>query len=475
MHRGQKDRLICASYIRRKLLYPEFCNLIQEYDLFCVIETKVDSSDIIGLRCYKFFSQCRKQRFIRKSGGIGVFVKESISPYISVIESASDYILWLKLSKSFLQTDEDFIFGVVYIPPTDSKFNNSDELDLFEVEITSMCISHRNVFLMGDFNARTQNKEDFIDADDFFAQHFGFDDTVYQFYNISCLLAQFNLDRHRVSKDNVSNNEGNLLIEICRSNNLFILNGRCGNDKGIGAFTFRNTSVIDYSLASAQGLKYIEAFSIKELDCLYSDGHALLSTNIKVKNSAVSMTNKECIDNRKTIPKWEENKKADFVANIDQYKISDIKRYLGNMQENISSVNADNINAICTKIGELFADASDKSFPTSTYINNNNNEDKINSKKWFGHNCHNARRNYHIARKINNVNPSETNKKNLKTASKNYKQTMNFHINQYNKNMQEKLRNLKSKNPKDFWKIINSLEKSKDNPNIDLDTLYEFF
>lgn len=41
--------------------------------------------------------------------------------------------------------------------------------------------------------------------------------------------------------------------------------------------------------------------------------------------------------------------------------------------------------------------------------------------------------------------------------------------------MQEKLRNLKSKNPKDFWKIINSLEKSKDNPNIDLDTLYEFF
>ena len=158
-------------------------------------------------------------------------MKESISPYISVIESDSDYILWLKLSKSFLQTDEDFIFGVVYIPPTDSRFNNSDELDLFEVEITSMCISHRNVFLMGDFNARTQNKEDFIDADDFFAQHFGFDDTMYQFYNISCLLEQRNLDRHRVSKDNISNNEGNLLIEICRINNLFILNGRCGNDR----------------------------------------------------------------------------------------------------------------------------------------------------------------------------------------------------------------------------------------------------
>ena len=138
--------------IRRKLLYPEFCNLIQEYDLFCVTETKVDSSDIIGLHGYKFFSQCRKQRIIQKSGGIGVFVKESISPYIGVIESDSDYILWLKLSKSFLQTDEDFIFGVVYIPPTNSRFNNSDVLDLFEVEITSMCISYRNVgWLVGYF------------------------------------------------------------------------------------------------------------------------------------------------------------------------------------------------------------------------------------------------------------------------------------------------------------------------------------
>ena len=43
-------------------------------------------------------------------------------------------------------------------------------------------------------------------------------------------------------QDKVINNEGNKLIDICKSNNLFILNGRCGTDKNIGAMTFRNLS-----------------------------------------------------------------------------------------------------------------------------------------------------------------------------------------------------------------------------------------
>ena len=52
---------------------------------------------------------------------------------------------------------------------------------------------------------------------------------------------------------------------------------------------------------------------------------------------------------------------------------------------------------------------------------------------------------------------------------------MNFYINKHNKITQDKLRVLKSKNPKDFWKIINSIQKSKDNQNIDIEILYDFF
>ena len=55
------------------------------------------------------------------------------------------------------------------------------------------------------------------------------------------------------------------------------MNGRCGQDRGIGEFTFMHTFVIDYSIASARALKFVQNFNILRLDCLFSDGHSLLT------------------------------------------------------------------------------------------------------------------------------------------------------------------------------------------------------
>ena len=41
--------------------------------------------------------------------------------------------------------------------------------------------------------------------------------------------------------------------------------------------------------------------------------------------------------------------------------------------------------------------------------------------------------------------------------------------------MQNKLRKLKSNNPKEFWKIINSLENKHEEQNINIETVYDFF
>ena len=69
----------------------------------------------------------------------------------------------------------------------------------------------------------------------FFSEHFDqYDNTLNDFYNVSSLLMQSNLECTRSSKDKNLNNEGKLLIDICKTNNLIILNGRCGKDKEIG-------------------------------------------------------------------------------------------------------------------------------------------------------------------------------------------------------------------------------------------------
>ena len=111
-----------------------------------------------------------------------------------------------------------------------------------------MCIANKFVFLMGDFNARTCNKADFVDADEFLTHYFSFDNSMDGSLNISSKIEKTNLSKYRVSQDKIINNEGNMLLDMCKSNSMLILNGRCGNDKNNGAMTFRNQSITDYSM-----------------------------------------------------------------------------------------------------------------------------------------------------------------------------------------------------------------------------------
>ena len=62
------------------------------------------------------------------------------------------------------------------------------------------------------------------------------------------MLRDSDVDIHRKSMDKKKNNFGNRLLELCRCNNLFICNGRVGNDKGIGKFTSKNSNVVDYAI-----------------------------------------------------------------------------------------------------------------------------------------------------------------------------------------------------------------------------------
>ena len=62
-------------------------------------ETKLDKYDSIELHGFTFISQCRKQKFIRKSGGLGVFVRNELSEFITQEDSESNHIMWLKINK----------------------------------------------------------------------------------------------------------------------------------------------------------------------------------------------------------------------------------------------------------------------------------------------------------------------------------------------------------------------------------------
>ena len=73
-------------------------------------------------------------------------------------------------------------------------------------------------------------------------------------------LESLNIPVGRINKDSVKNRYGNRVLNLCKGNDLFIINGRIGNDKGIGNLTCKNSSVVDYIILSVDLFKHIVNF-----------------------------------------------------------------------------------------------------------------------------------------------------------------------------------------------------------------------
>ena len=83
----------------------------------------------------------------------------------------------------------------------------------------------------------------------------------------------------RWSKDKRTNNAGNKLWELCKNAGFLIANGR--RDAGLGNFTCKNASVVDYLLATPNVLMGITRFDILPFCSLYSDDHCMLKSELK--------------------------------------------------------------------------------------------------------------------------------------------------------------------------------------------------
>ena len=71
-------------------------------------------------------------------------------------------------------------------------------------------------------------------------------------------------------------------MEFCKTNNLFILNGRL--DLESPKLTCKNASTVDYRMSSANNFPIISSFEVLEFDALYSDVHCQLAIQIDIRN-----------------------------------------------------------------------------------------------------------------------------------------------------------------------------------------------
>ena len=436
--------------LKRRVQFPEFCETLSDLDILCVTETKLDPTDIISIPGYGFLSQERKQKCIRSSGGIAVIYNSLLEGKLKIVPTDSDYIMWLRLDQSLFNIEEDLILGVLYIPPAQSRFLNEDEYFCLETEITSMCSLSSYICLTGDMNARTSELCDFITADQTIVDFMNFDQETLSFFDKSEELDKININKYRVSQDSMVNSNGNKLIDICINNHLFILNGRFGKDKVLGKCTFRDQSLIDYTICSINAIKLLTDFEVFDSDSLLSDGHSLLKWSV-----CANLENKkqDTPAPQKTFRNWDSKHISDFVSNITYNSIDDLYCKL---QPNKAC-----IDEVISDVANLFSNAAKISFPVHVTKTKSQNH-----KPWFGPQCSQARKKYYSARNKYRRFRNDRNRTELQQLSKEYKKVMNYHINKHTFKNANKLRQMHLAKPKEYWRYLNSINKTKSNAKI---------
>ena len=223
-----------------------------------------------------------------------------------------------------------------------------------------MCAQYSYICLTGDMNARTSTLCDFITADSFIADLMDFDQDTLMYYNQAEQLKTLHIKQHRISCDKKTNNNGHKLIETCINDNLFILNGRYGQDSTEGKFTFRDQSIIDYTICSFSCLKLLLDFEVIETDNLLSDGHALLSWSMSAAQTDPGTCNLSQ-NEQNNYKKWDQKHRDDFIKNISLEDINNL--YLNIEPTEIS------INEVTFKIAEVLIQSAKTSFQNKKVAN----------------------------------------------------------------------------------------------------------
>ena len=140
---------------------PEFISILNNFDIITFQETKTDILDHIELDHFKlYFKHATKC----KSGGLCVAIKHYLVPYVSMIKTDCDLVVWFSLSCSFT-CKGDVLFDAIYLPPKNSKYALEDPFVVLQKDIDMLCKSYSHMCCLGDFNSRIRNLQGYIEPD----------------------------------------------------------------------------------------------------------------------------------------------------------------------------------------------------------------------------------------------------------------------------------------------------------------------
>ena len=149
--------------------------------------------------------------------------------------------------------------------------------------------------------------------------------------------------------------------------------------------------------------------------------------------------------------------------------VHDIIDRIRNNTENDNNFIDDVIDDVC----DIFLSCAKKSFGVKQKYGGLANKGNFRFKKpWFTRDCKSARQNFRKAKRLYKKFGGCIFKDDLYTKERLYKKTLNNAVKSHRSEIKRKLNVLRSKNPKEYWKVINSNCRKPQKCSVGIDELF---
>ena len=214
---------------------------------------------------------------------------------------------------------------------------------------------------MGDFNARTGRLDDSIQLD-----------------------GEINHTEPRANKDEKINTNGRLLVDLCKTTEIAIVNGRIGQDKSHGEYTcimHNGKSNIDYFLAEYSCFDYILIFTVNSFDPLLSDVRCSLVLELEYTRTD-AMIVKPVSSPFRIQRFWNEDIRVKYREHLGARNFAEIQRCFEDEPQTLSAVKKSN--------GVLTGSLLDSAMSVGALTCRRNLAFQRRN-NWFDSECHNQR------------------------------------------------------------------------------------
>ena len=428
--------------IGNKFLDVEFLNICKEFDILGIAELHTESKpNIKGFKLIKDKIRTKTHSGPKISGGIAVFVKKEVAHMVRHVPNKHNDSIWVKISKEVTGEANDIYLGTCYISPPSKSTNNVDgekhsSLEEFFVEANQFS-SKGEVIMQGDINGRIGRLPDFI-TNDKYDDLFGIENHEY--------------NPPRNSEDTKVCTRGSLLLDLCKSGDFRIANGRKPGDI-FGKYTsmqWNGSAVVDYVISQASNLNRVVELKVGKFLPWLSD-HCPLMYKLKLDMEKLNKT--EIPVEMKKLPprcKWNHQTRETFLENLNSEEVRATFERLeqGNMTPEKSIAQLSSLLLDCANCDLTAPDDSD-SPPKNSNL----------GKPWFDKECKATKNKMKkMANKLKHDPANTAMRESLYIIKRTYKNLIRKKKALYKQQIIDEMHLTKASDIKQFWKLLNKLD-----------------